>query len=72
MFFAVVYTSSSFVFRTVFSVISISTLFIPYLPLILTLSMSLLLIFKAAFNLNFIIIKLGFILEAIYNHSFID
>ena len=70
MFFFIVYISSFFVFGAVFSVISVSTLFIPYLPPVLTLSMSLLLIFKATFNLNSIVIEPGFILKTVYNHSF--
>ena len=71
MFFTVVYIFSSFVFRAVFNIISVSTLFIPYLSPVLTLGVSLLLISKAAFNLNSIVIKPGFVLKAIYNHSFI-
>ena len=72
MFFAVVYISSSLVFGAVFNVISVYILFTPCLPLILTLNMSLLLISKIAFNLNFVVIELGFILKAIYNHSLIS
>ena len=71
MFFAIVYISSSLVFRAVFSVISVCTLFTPYLPPILTLNISLLLVSKVAFNLNFVVIEPGFIPEAIYNHSLI-
>ena len=66
MFFFIVYISGSFVFRAVFSVISVSILFISYLPPILTLGISPLLISKATFNLNSIVIKPGFILKAIY------
>ena len=61
MFFAVVYISNSLIFGAVFSVISVSILSIPYLPPILTLSISLLLVSKAIFNLNSIVIKPGFI-----------
>ena len=71
MFFIIVYISSSFVLKTVFSIINISTLFTPYLPPVLTLNMSLLLIFKVIFNLDSIVIELGFILKAIYNYFFI-
>ena len=71
MFFIIVYISNSLVLKTVFSVISVSTLFTPYLPPVLTLSMSPLLASKAIFNLNFIVIEPGFIPKAIYNHSFI-
>ena len=72
IFFTIVYISSSLVLRAVFSVISVSTLSISYLPPVLTLNISLLLVFKAAFDLDSIIIEPGFILKAIYNHSFID
>ena len=69
MFFTVVYISSSLVLRIVLSVISISTLFIPYLPSILILGVSLLLTSKTALNSDFVIIELGFIPEAIYYYS---
>ena len=71
MFFSAVYISGSLVLRAVFSVINISILFIPYLPSILTLNISPLLVFKATFNLDSIVIELGFIPKAIYNHSFV-
>ena len=71
MFFSVVYISGSLVLGAVFSVVSVSILFTPCLPPVLTLSISLLLAFKATFDLNSIIIKLDFILKAIYNYSFI-
>ena len=70
MFFSVVYISSSLVFRTVFSVINISILSTLCLPPVLTLSISLLLAFKAIFNLDSVVIELGFVLKAIYNYSF--
>ena len=71
MFFTVVYISSSLVLKAVFSVISISTLSIPYLPPVLALNMSLLLAFKITLNLDPIVIKLGFIPKTIYYYSFI-
>ena len=71
VFFAVVYIFNSLVFGAVFSVINVSTLSAPYLPPILTLGVSLLLASKAAFDLNSIVIELGFILKAVYNHSLI-
>jgi hypothetical protein len=69
MFFAIVYISSSPVLRAVLSVISVSILSIPYLPPVLALDIFLLLASKAIFNLDLIVVELGFILEAIYNHS---
>ena len=66
MFFTVVYISSSLVFGAVFSIISVSTLFTLYLPPILALGMSPLLASKITLNLDFMVIKLGFIPEAIY------
>ena len=72
MFFTIVYIFSSFVLGAVFNIISVSTLFIPCLPPVLTLGISLLLIPKIAFNLDFIVIELGFVLEAIYNYFFIS
>ena len=72
MFFTAVYISGFFVFRVVFSVISVSIFFIPYLPPVLTLGISLLLIFKIVPNLDSIIIELGFILKPIYYYSFIS
>ena len=71
MFFTIVYISGFFIFRAVFNIISVNTLFILYLPSVLTLNISLLLAFKAAFNLDFIVIEPGFILKAIYNYSLI-
>ena len=71
MFFTAVYTSSSLILGAVFSVISVSTLSTPCLSPALTLGVSLLLAFKVAFNLNSVVIELGFILKAIYNHSLI-
>ena len=71
MFFTTVYISSSFVLGAVFSIISVSILFTPYLPPVLALGMSPLLAFKITLDLNPIVIKLGFILEAIYHYSFI-
>ena len=66
MFFAAVYISSSLVLRAVFSVISVSTLSTPYLPPVLALGMSLLLISKTTLDLDPIVIELGFVLKAIY------
>ena len=71
IFFTTVYISSSFIFRAVFRVISVSILFILYLPPALALNMSLLLIFKITLNLDSIVIEPGFILKAIYYYSFI-
>jgi hypothetical protein len=70
VFFAIVYIFNSFVLRAVFSVISVSILFTFCLPPVLALGMSLLLVFKVIFNLDSIVVELYFILEAIYNHSF--
>ena len=70
MLFAAIYISNSLVFRAVLSVINIGTLSVSCLPPVLTLSVSLLLAFKAMFDLNSIVIELGFILKAIYNHFF--
>ena len=69
MFFIIVYISSSLVLGAVFGVISVSVLFTPYLPSVLALGISLLLISKIALNLNPIIIELGFIPKAIYHYS---
>ena len=71
MFFAVVYISSSLVFRAVFSVISISILFTPYLPPTLALSISLLLASEITLDLDPVVIKPDFILEAVYYYSLI-
>ena len=70
MFFAVVYISNSFVFGAVLSVISVSVLFTPYLPPVLALSISLLLVSETTLNLDPVVVELGFILEAIYHYSF--
>ena len=69
IFFTVVYISSSLVLRAVLNVINISVLSISYLPPILALNISLLLIFKTTLDLNPIVIKPGFVLEAIYHYS---
>ena len=69
IFFVVVYISSSLILRAVFSVINVSVLFIPYLPPILALSISLLLTFKTMLDLDPIVVELGFILKAIYHYS---
>ena len=69
MFFTAVYISSSLILGAVFSVISVSVLSIPYLPPVLALGISLLLAFKTTLNLDSIVIKLGFILKAIYYYS---
>ena len=71
MFFAAVYISSSLVLGAVLSIISVSILSTPYLLFILALSMSLLLIFKITLDLNPMVIKPGFILEAVYYYSLI-
>ena len=71
MFFTTVYIFSFLILRTVFSVINVSILSTPYLPSVLTLGISLLLASKAAFNLDFMVIKPGFVLKAIYNYSFV-
>jgi hypothetical protein len=69
VFFAIIHISSSLVLRAVLNIINVSILSIPYLPPALALSISLLLAFKATFNLDSIIIEPCFIPEAIYNHS---
>ena len=69
IFFTAVYISSSLVFRAVFSVISVSILFIPYWPPVLALGISLLLAFKITLDLNPVVIKPGFIPEAVYYYS---
>ena len=69
MFFAAVYISSSLILRAVFNIISVSTLSIPYLLFVLALNISLLLVFKITLDLNPIVIKLGFVLKAIYYYS---
>ena len=69
MFFAVVYISNSLILRAIFGVISINILFTPYLPPVLALGISLLLVSKTTLDLNPIVIKPGFVLEAIYYYS---
>ena len=69
VFFTIVYISSSFVLGAVFNVISVNIFSTPYLPPILALGISLLLISKIVLNLDSIIIKLGFIPEAVYYYS---
>ena len=71
MFFSIVYISGSLVLGAVFNIMSVNILSILYLPPILTLSVSLLLAFKVPFDLDFVVIELGFILKAVYNYSFI-
>ena len=71
MFFFAVYISGSLILGAVLNIISVSILSTPYLPPVLTLSVSPLLAFKATFNLDPIVIELGFILKAVYNYSFI-
>ena len=71
MFFTVVYISSSLVLRVVFNVISISILSTPYLPSVLALSISLLLVSEITLNLDSVIVKPGFIPEAVYHYSLI-
>ena len=67
--FTAVYISSSLILKAVPNIGSISALSISYLPPILTLGISLLLVSKVTFNLDSIVVELGFILEAIYNYS---
>jgi hypothetical protein len=69
MFFTAVHASSSLVLRTVFNIISVSIFSTPYLSPTLALGVSPLLVSKAAFGLDFMVVKLGFILDAVYNHS---
>ena len=71
MFFAAVYISSSFILRVVFSVISVSVFFILYLPPVLALNISLLLVSKTTLNLYSIVVKPDFILKAVYYYSLI-
>ena len=71
MFFTVVYISSSLVLGAVFSVVNVSTLFTPYLPPALALGISPLLASKTTLDLNSIIVKPGFIPEAVYHYSLI-
>ena len=70
MFFTAVYISSSLILRAVFGVISVSALFIPYLPPALALSTSLLLASKTTLDLDPIVVEPGFVLEAVYYYSF--
>ena len=72
MFFSAVYISSSLVLRAVLSVVSVRILSIPCLPPALTLGISPLLVSKATFNVNSVVVEPGFVLEAVYNHSLID
>ena len=69
MFFAAVYIFSSLVFGVVFSVVSVSVLFTPYLPPVLALGIFPLLASKIMLDLYSIVIEPGFILEAIYYYS---
>ena len=69
MFFAAVYIFNSLVFRAVFSVINVCTLSTPYLPPALALSISLLLVFETTLDLNPVVIKPGFVPEAVYYYS---
>ena len=69
MFFATVYIFSSLVLGAVFNIISVSIFSTPYLPPILALGISLLLISKITLDLDPIVVELGFILEAIYYYS---
>ena len=71
MFFTAVYISSSLILRAVLSVVSISILSIPYLPPTLTLGISLLLVSKATFNIDSVVVESGFVPEAVYYYSFI-
>ena len=71
MFFTTVYISSSLVLRAVLSVISVSTLSTPYLPPILALGISPLLVSKIMLDLDSVVIEPGFVLEAVYYYSFI-
>ena len=70
MFLTTVYISSSLILGAVFSVISVSVLSISYLPPALALDISPLLVFKITLDLDSIVIKPGFIPEAIYYYSF--
>ena len=69
MFFSIVYISGSLVLGAVFNIMSVNILSILYLPPILTLSVSLLLAFKVPFDLDSVVIELGFILKAVYYYS---
>ena len=69
IFFTVVYISNSLVLRVVLSVISVSILSIPYLPPALALSMSPLLVSEITLDLDPVVVKPGFIPEAIYYYS---
>ena len=71
MFFTAVYTSSSLVLGAVFSVINVSVLFTSYLPPVLALNISPLLISKITLDLDSIVVELGFVLKAVYHYSFI-
>ena len=69
MFFTAVYISSSFVLRAVLNIINISTFSTLYLPPVLALNISPLLVFKTALNLDPVVIELCFIPETIYYYS---
>ena len=71
IFFTIVYVSSFLILRVVLNIISIGTLSIPYLPPVLTLGISPLLVSKVTFNLDSIVVEPGFILEAVYNYFLI-
>ena len=71
MFFATVYIFNSLVLRAVLGVISISILSISYLPPILALGISPLLVSKITLNLDSMVVELGFILKAVYYYSLI-
>ena len=62
VFVAAVYISSSLVLKTVLSVVSVSTLSTPCLPPALTLGVSPLLVSKAAFDLDSVVVEPCFIL----------
>ena len=72
MFFTAVYISSSLVLGAVFSIININILFISCLPPVYALSVPLLLASKALFNLDTVVVELGFILKAIYNYFLVS
>ena len=71
IFFTAVYISSSLVLGAVFSVISVSALSTPYLPPVLALGISLLLVFKTTLDLDPVVVEPGFVPEAVYYYSLI-
>ena len=71
MFFAVVYISSSLVLGAVLSVINVGILSVPYWPPVLALGISLLLASEITLDLDPIVVKPGFIPEAVYYYSLI-